>query len=146
MILVIAAGGTITLENPQNSLIALHPRHIWLVQLLVSFGIHVPWLYFSKCSAIHVRILEKQISVIIAKFFKVSFWMRKHLAMTWKRTWMWGTSGHIQDLDRGPLHASERPVEVKTTKRWVGKDGKQKWHGTKSLKQTQFLGVLYYIL
>ena len=39
MILTIAAGGTIVLENPMNSLIALHDRYVWMVKLLRSFGI-----------------------------------------------------------------------------------------------------------
>jgi hypothetical protein len=39
--LVIAAGGIPTMENPQNSLIALHDRWVWLVQTLQRFGIQV---------------------------------------------------------------------------------------------------------
>ena len=52
------------------------------------------------------------------KIFKASFWMRKHLALTWKRTWMWATT-------------------VKTTNRTKGKDGKTKWQGNRNLKGTQ---------
>ena len=44
MVLVICAGGTICMENPNNSLIALHERFAWLVTLLQSHGIAVLWL------------------------------------------------------------------------------------------------------
>ncbi|CAE7281853.1 unnamed protein product, partial [Symbiodinium pilosum] len=30
----VAEGGTIVLENPMNSLIALHDRYVWMVKLL----------------------------------------------------------------------------------------------------------------
>ena len=41
MVLTIAAGGTILLENPSNSLIALHDRYIWFVRLLATHNIFV---------------------------------------------------------------------------------------------------------
>jgi hypothetical protein len=75
----------------------------------------------------------------VAKMFRVAFWMRKHLAMTWKRTWVWSTSQSVEALDLGPLLPSEKKTSVQTTKRWVGKDGKKKWQGTDKLKATQYL-------
>ena len=71
------------------------------------------------------------------KIFKASFWMRKHLALTWKRTWMWANSKLIEQLGLGPLQPSERLTTVKTTKRTKGKDGKTKWQGNRNLKGTQ---------
>ena len=71
------------------------------------------------------------------KIFKASFWMRKHLALTWKRTWMWANSNRIEQLDLGPLSPSERVTTVETTKRTKGKDGKTKWQGNRNLKGTQ---------
>lgn len=44
MICVICAGGTIFAENPANSLVALQPRFVWLVNLLQSHSIPVPCL------------------------------------------------------------------------------------------------------
>ena len=50
-LLLIAAGGVILLENPQNSLIALHDRWVWLVNALARYAIEVPWLFFpTPCS------------------------------------------------------------------------------------------------
>ena len=74
------------------------------------------------------------------KVFKVAFWMRKHLAMTWKRTWIWGTSNRIASLDLGPLLKSEKPMTVKTTIRKKNKHGEVKWQGSKALKDTQYFG------
>ena len=41
MIVAIAAGMTICMENPQNSVIALHDKFVWLVRLLQNHGIRV---------------------------------------------------------------------------------------------------------
>lgn len=41
MLLLVAAGGTYILENPMNSLVALHPRFIWLSERLLEHGIIV---------------------------------------------------------------------------------------------------------
>ncbi|CAK9090383.1 Uncharacterized protein SCF082_LOCUS42631 [Durusdinium trenchii] len=109
MVLAICAGGTIIMENPQNSLVATQGRFAWLVELLSGQNISM---------------------------YKIQFWMRKHLALTWKRTWVWSSSRRIRALDLGPMTASERSCSVQTTKRYK-KEGKQKWHGTKALKQTQ---------
>ena len=72
-----------------------------------------------------------------SEMYKTSFWMRKHMSMTWKRTWLWSTSWRVRDLDLGPLLPSEKVTLVKTTKRWK-KDGKTKWQGTGALKGTQW--------
>ena len=48
MLLTVAAGGTVCLENPANSLIALHDRFIWFVKLLSSHGIRVPQTQLVK--------------------------------------------------------------------------------------------------
>ena len=114
MVLVVCAGGTICLENPANSLICHHPRWVWFVNLVGKHGIPV---------------------------FKTAFWMRKHLAPTWKRTWVWSTSSTVNKLDLGPLLPSEKVTQVKTTMRWRDEHGKQRWQGTKDLKGTQLFGL-----
>ena len=42
MLLLVAAGGIYILENPVNSLVALHPRYIWFVEQLLRHGIPDP--------------------------------------------------------------------------------------------------------
>lgn len=75
-----------------------------------------------------------------AEVFKVSFWMRKHKALTWKRTWIWSTSSLISKLDLGPLLAHEKPCDVKTTKQWIDpKTGRKRFQGTRNLRSTQCL-------
>lgn len=75
--------------------------------------------------------------VVGTKFFKVAFWMRKHLAETWKRTWLWSTSSRVGALDLGTLQPAERATMVKTTIRKKDRDGNVKWQGSKDLKSTQ---------
>lgn len=77
------------------------------------------------------------------KMFKIAFWMKKHLSMTWKRTWFWSTSKRISSLDLGQLLPSERTSSVKTTKQTIGKNGKRQWQGTKALKGTQCFDCRY---
>ncbi len=31
------------MENPMNSLIAMHPRYTWMVEHLLQIGVHVPY-------------------------------------------------------------------------------------------------------
>lgn len=42
-----AAGGIFLLENPQNSLIAMHPRWVWMMEQLRKHGVLVPRLEVS---------------------------------------------------------------------------------------------------
>ena len=44
VMITIAAGGTVLIENPANSLIALHPRWVWMVETLLRHGISVACL------------------------------------------------------------------------------------------------------
>ena len=46
MLILVAMGGTYLLENPLNSLVALHPRYVWLVERLLEHNIPDPWLAF----------------------------------------------------------------------------------------------------
>ena len=60
MLLTVASGGTILLENPSNSLIALHDRYVWLVQLLLSFQIYATLMQqnvgIGSCSHVGVHV------------------------------------------------------------------------------------------
>jgi len=44
MLISWAMGGFFLVENPCNSLIALHPRWVWLLDALKKHGELVPWL------------------------------------------------------------------------------------------------------
>ena len=132
------------MENPHNSLIGMHERFVWLVTLLRSFQINASRIigtqsFWGNCM-FPVYDLNPG-CYLLAKMWKVAFWMKKHGAPTWKRTWVWGSSRSIAALDLGPLLPSERKSEVKTTKTWVGKDGKKKWQGSENLKATQFFAI-----
>jgi hypothetical protein len=42
MAMIFAAGGTFLVENPANSLIALHPRWVWFLECLRKYHVFVP--------------------------------------------------------------------------------------------------------
>ena len=69
--------------------------------------------------------------------------MRKHGGMTWKRTWMWGTTPRLQELDLGPLTPAEREGCVSTTTIRVDRDGRKRWRGNDHLKGTQSCTYLF---
>ena len=58
MVLAICAGGTIIMENPQNSLVAMQGRFAWLVELLSGQNISAPWFHelsaSCKTNSLHV--------------------------------------------------------------------------------------------
>ena len=128
------------MENPQNSLVALQSRFVWLVKLLERANIHVscPMIQLMKLVFLSFH-FKLQLLLGHTKIFKVAFWMRKHLSMTLKRTWVWSTSQRVAKLDLGALSPRERVTKVKTTIRKRNKDGEMKWQGSKDLKSTQYL-------
>lgn len=44
MLIAVVSGGVFFMEQPMNSLVAMHPRYIWLVELLLQLDIPVSWL------------------------------------------------------------------------------------------------------
>lgn len=48
MLITYAAGGIFLVENPANSLIALHPRWIWMLEQLRKHGVTVPQPWFDR--------------------------------------------------------------------------------------------------
>ena len=62
------------------------------------------------------------------KTHKVSFWMRKYLSMSWKRT-----------LDLGPMTDQEREDSEPTTTTYIDAAGKKRFKGNPNLKRSQYL-------
>ena len=50
MYYVLAAGGNIVLENPANSVVALHDRYVQLLRLLAAAGVLAAWTPVVSCS------------------------------------------------------------------------------------------------
>ena len=44
MWITILMGGTYCMENPLNSLVACHPRYVWMLEQLRVIGVYVPRL------------------------------------------------------------------------------------------------------
>lgn len=110
MWITIIAGGTFFMENPMNSLVAHHPRYVWMVEQLLLFGLPT---------------------------YKIGFWMRKYASMSWKRTWVWSSSSRIHELDLGPLTTAEKNESKTLTTRYRDSKGKVKFQGNSSLKGSQ---------
>ncbi|CAL1136134.1 unnamed protein product, partial [Cladocopium goreaui] len=108
--ITVLMGGTYFMENPQNSLVALHPRYIWMLGQL------------------------RKIDVFT---YKIAFWMRKYSSLSWKRTWVWSSTPLIRALDLGPLTEQERFTSRPTTTRYKDAKGKTRFKGNTNLKRSQ---------
>jgi len=42
ILITVLMGGTYVMENPHNSLLAMHPRYVWLLEQLKKFGVFAP--------------------------------------------------------------------------------------------------------
>ena len=67
------------------------------------------------------------------------FWMSSYKHPTPKRTTVVSNSPHIGHLAT-PERNVVNPKGIKTTRRYRDAAGKQRWQGTKELKNTQSLG------
>ena len=129
MWLTVMAGGTYLMENPQHSLVAHHPRYLWMVGRLKECDLPAPR---------RVRMLG-----CVTKTYKVAFWMRKWGALSFKRTWVWSSSSAIKSLDLGPLTKAEKKNTVATTDKYYDSKGKLRFKGNARLKATQRLGFAF---
>lgn len=75
----------------------------------------------------------------VAEVFYQEFWMKKFGHPTPKRTKVFSNSPQIHILDTGKMNRTALSADVQTTRRYVSKDGKERFAGTKELKSTQFL-------
>ena len=156
MAMIFAAGGTFLVENPANSLIALHPRWVWFLECLRKYHVFVPrrskhcvffslqnraWNMFmmKTCFEQVINLLLLPLYWAYPKVWKVAFWMRKFGALSWKRTWLWSNSRSIGALDKGRLTRQERNTARPTTTRYRDKSGKLKFKGNGNLKKSQKL-------
>ena len=66
--------------------------------------------------------------------------MKAHGSPTAKRTSVWSNTDDISMFDLGPMTREELMSEIKTAEKYINKDGKTAYKGTKALKATQLLG------
>ena len=84
--------------------------------------------------------------------WKVSWWMYLYGSRSPKRSIAISNSAAIGALDRGPLKAWKTLKKklgkhsVQTSRQYVGKDGRKRFHGTKALRSTQPLSIHGYDL
>lgn len=72
--------------------------------------------------------------------FYQTFWMKSFGSPTPKRTVVYSNSPQIKMLDAGVLRKGELRSNIRTTKQYVGKDGRKRFAGNENLKGTQSLG------
>jgi len=107
--LIVSMSCFFLVEQPSQSLLFRHTRFEW-------FCNRVAWVYFTR------------------------FWMLHHGAPSSKRTVFWGNLRSMSLLDKGRLSHTERDskTSVKTTRKYMGKDGSKRFVGQKeALKSTQ---------
>ena len=59
-----------------------------------------------------------------------------------KPTFVFSNSQAIKILNPGPMSKAQLASDVKTTKRYLSKEGKSRFAGTAALKGTQFLWLV----
>ena len=85
--------------------------------------------------------------VAVAKVYRCNFWMAFFNSKTPKRTSLWSNSKQIRKFWLGKLTKEIRQSlkknnpDFKTTVTYVDSQGKKRFHGTKSLRSTQNLGL-----
>ena len=128
----ICMGGTVVIENPGSSLIWMHDRFQWLVDILEAQGIKAPRLSIGS--------VVLALAVFCAQMFKQSFWMRHFAAATPKRTCLWSTGSAIGALG---LYATMKKGDfkptAKTTVHYVNGHGEVAYKASAALKKTQLL-------
>ena len=77
-----------------------------------------------------------------AQVFKQDFWLRGWGHHTAKRTMSFSNSSCVGFLDTGRMSRADLTTAVKTTIKYVAKDGRQRYKGSAALKGTQQLGLI----
>lgn len=154
------------LENPATSCITNHPWLIWAIQTIKKAGgkdalldLTVFYRYVSlfangtpeKIINFHPAVLgNKHFELRVvqlpcctqhhAEVFKTTFWMRHYKSPTDKRTMVLSNNFVYGLLDRGILTRKKKKKSFhRTTKRYRGHDGKNRFSGTSQLKASQNL-------
>lgn len=153
VMMIVCWEGVPILENPGSTLLNMHDRFRYLVQLLRSKGIGTSTVF----GIVLVNPLfvvdpggKAQDNKYVTSFlnlsrtnldlFRQALWMKLWGHPCLKRTFLWSTSRVISVLDLGKIVKTRHQSLIKTTRKYIGKDGKTKYHGTKALKSTEFLG------
>lgn len=147
-----ACGGIFILEQPSSSLLARHDRMVWLVQTLEKLSIRAPWQNpIHQCSnellpcakglgrieSVHRGMNIAWVDIEETKIFVQDFWMKAWGHPTAKRTLCYSNSALVKALDAGRLPRALLESNVRTTRRYVSKSGKQRFTGTPALRDTQ---------
>ena len=160
-------GATWLLENPGHSTITLHPWLQWLVKTIRKAGGRESFLelsnvfnqllllvdrrpksyrfgseiWSSKFWVYHNLVGGCRLCPLAAEVFKFVFSMRHYKAKSVKPTMIITNNEVMGGLSRGKLRRCKRKGAKPTTKRYRDGEGKARFCGTASLKESQILGT-----
>ena len=103
---------------------------------------------FGVPSATHTNWKFSRLS-IPTQVFRAKWFMVHYGSRTPKPHYAWGNSRHVRELSMGPLvgWAKRRLAQIEegtlitTCERYVDKNGKVRYKGTRQLRQTEFLST-----
>ena len=141
LFLVAIRGGAFLLEQPQTSLLHLHPRIRWLFRAVgrvtcqALHGSRVDFVYYLK------TVLYESIPKFASEVWKVRWLMGKYGAPTQKPHVGYANFATVGRLNLGKMTkaqiAAMKKRKVSTTKVYTNKAGRKCWCGTKHLKKSQ---------
>ena len=99
----------------------------------------------STLKDVHVPFFKFLDTIYPAQVQEVRWWMASYGADTPKRHVCYSNSVQIKKLDKGRLQGWKRRSgkKVKTVEHYRDSTGKRRWKGTKALRATEFLGLIY---
>ena len=83
-----------------------------------------------------------EFTAVLAKVWRVRFWMKHYKSATAKSTCLWSNSSIVSIFNLGRLSRAQLRSDVRTTDRYVDSKGRVRFKGNKHLKGTQTLPQL----
>lgn len=71
--------------------------------------------------------------------YRQALWMKLYGHACLKRTLLWSTSPMISMMDLGKIQKKKHRSLITTARKYLDKDGRKRYHGTRALKRTEFL-------
>ena len=93
-----------------------------------------PDLYYNNLSLTRAALLR-----CTQGLYRQALWMKLYGHACLKRTLLWSTSPLISMMDLGKIQKQKHRSLVTTAKKYLDKNGKKRYHGTRALERTEFL-------
>ena len=136
MLLCVAAGGSVFLENPASS-VMFDTKYFWrFVRCMKGAGLKATCLFVDiRSTPVLAALLVNYLC--LAQVWKCSFWMRHYGHPTAKRTVVVSDRQYVRHLDKGRLRKQHRKGKFRTSYVYFDKKGRRCFVGiSKHLKKT----------